>query len=332
MPSQALDLVQLPKLDIHRHLEGCIRPRTAYELGQQIGVITPDTSFEQFRNTVVVDGPRPLLEVLKCFDVIRQSIKGEQAVACITREAIQDAAQENTELCELRYSPLTLAKAAGLSMAQVKQAVCHGVDEVRAEGVATVVTITAVISRRHGVKAAWEVVRHLEQDEGQVFVGVDFASDELRYRSAQFIEVAQALAKMGLALTIHTGEGVGPEYVADALSLPGVTRLAHAVSLAQDSELMAEVRDRGVLIEVCPTSNVRTGIVSSYAQHPARQLLDAGLRIALCTDDPTLFDIDLGHELRVARDEMGLTDQEIEQCQAWARQAAFRPAKTSAQT
>ena len=322
MPER-LDLAALSKVELHRHLEGCIRATTAYELGQAGGHVAPGESFEAFRAKVVVERPRALLEVLACFDHVRRSIVGLEAVARIAREAVEDAAADQLELCELRFSPLTLGRAAGLSMDETKLAVRRGVDEALAAGLPLRVPLVAVISRRHGVEMAWEVLRHIERDAGDTYVGADFASDELRHRTAAFGEVAAALAGLGLPLTVHTGEGVGPDHVADVLALPGVRRLGHAVSLSEDPALVAAVRDRELVVEICPTSNLLTGIVPSYAQHPARKLLAAGVRVALCTDNPSMFAVDLSHELAVARDSMGFSDADLKRCQAWAREAAF---------
>lgn len=323
MTPQPVDWAHRSKVELHRHLEGCIRPRTAFELGQSSGQVSATESFERFRQTIVVAEPLPLLDVLACFDRVRRPIVGFDAVVRIAREAVEDAAAEHLELCELRFSPLTLAKAAGLSMDETKQAVQQGVDEARAAGAPVEVPLVVVLSRRHGLEAAWELVRHVEQDRGGCYVGVDFASDELRHRTAEFVEVARALAALGLPLTIHTGEGVGPEYVADALQLPNVARLGHALSLAEDPELVAQARDRGIVVEVCPTSTLRTGLAASYAEHPGKALFAAGVRIVICADDPALFDIDLNHELERARDDMGLSDADLERTQQWAREAAF---------
>lgn len=317
-----LDLARLPKVDLHRHLEGAIRPRTAFEL--RYGGRPPADGFDAFRAQVVVDRPLPLLDVLACFDVVRQPIVGTEAVGRIAREAVEDAAADGVELCELRYSPLTLARAAGVTLDEVKRAVRRGIVEAQQEGVAVEVPLCVVISRRHGVDAAWELVRHVEQDRGELYAGIDFASDELRHTSAEFGEIAQALAGMGLPITVHTGEGVGPERVREAVELAGVRRLGHALTLGEDAGLLEEVRARGLTVEVSPTSNVRTRLVSSYAEHPARDFRERGLRVVICTDDPQLFDVTLSHELEVARAHLGWSDADLRESQTWAEQACFR--------
>jgi adenosine deaminase len=285
--------------------------------------VAVDESFESFRATVVVDRPLPLLDVLACFDVIRRPVVGAEAVARIAREALEDAATDRVELCELRYSPLTLARAAGLTMDQTRQAVCRGIAAAQEAGVAVDAPLCVVISRRHGIEAAWEVLRHVEQDQGDTYVGIDFASDELRHSSGEFSEIAQAFFDMSLPITVHTGEGVGPDRVREAVELPGVRRLGHALSLVDDLGLAEEVRSREMTVEVSPTSNVRTGLVASYGEHPARILRERGLHLVLCSDDPELFAVSLSHELKIAREQMGWTDADIEQSQAWARQACF---------
>ena len=116
-----LDLADLEKVDLHRHLEGSIRSETAFELGRQSGALPAELTLETFRDQVVVTRPAPLLDVLEVFDLIRRPIQGYEAVARIADEAVEDAAADRVRWLNLRFSPVTLARSSGLSMADSTQ-------------------------------------------------------------------------------------------------------------------------------------------------------------------------------------------------------------------
>jgi adenosine deaminase len=317
-----LDLSALPKAEVHRHLEGCIRPETVWELERELGHIPAGLGLAAFRERLVIREPVPLLEALERFDEFRRPLRGRAAVLRICREALADARFENIRWLELRVSPVTLAAATGISMPEVLAAVREAAAEARADF--ECLRFACVVSRRRGVEAAWETVRVLEQDAARTFAAVDLASDELRHASSEFAGVARALADLGFGLTVHTGEGVPASFVARALELPGIERLGHALSLADDSGLVAEVAARGLLVEVCPTSNQRVGLVPDLRRHPAIALREAGVEVAICTDDPSLFGVDLAHELGLARAEMGFDDEALALCQDRARRVLQR--------
>lgn len=314
----------LAKTDLHRHLEGSIRPATAWQLARAHGQIDGSVSLARFSAGLVIDAPIPLFDALDRFDRCRAPIIGRAAVERIAREAVQDAVADGVHHLELRFSPFTLARSSGLSVAEVFAAVRQGAATGQ-ESAPIHVALVVVISRRRGLDAAWQVVRAVTEHGQGWIAGADFASDELRHRTAEFTEVARALVQAGLSLTVHTGEGAGPEHVAEALSLPGVRRLGHALSLVDDAGLMAEVVARGLLVEVCPTSNLRAGVVAHLREHPARRMLAAGVAVAICSDDPALFDVDLSHELALAMEHFGLGIKQLTAMQRLASRAMFRP-------
>lgn len=318
------DLHSLPKTDLHRHLEGSIRPVSAWHLARQHGQIDRKVSLETFRAGLVIDAPLPLLEALERFDRCRAPIIGRDAVKRIAREAVLDAAADAVDHLELRFSPFTLARAAGLTIAEVFAAVHQGAVEGQQLS-KMALALVVVVSRGRGLDAAWEVARAVQSHGAGWIAGADLASDELRHRTAEFADVAKALVEQGLSLTVHTGEGAGPAHVAEALALPGVRRLGHALSLVDDAGLLAEAVSRGLMVEVCPTSNIRAGVVKDLASHPARRMLEAGLDIAICSDDPCLFAIDLSHELALAHKHFGLDIAALTAMQAKAAHAMFQP-------
>jgi adenosine deaminase len=169
-------------------------------------------------------------------------------------------------------------------------------------------------------------LRHREH-----LVGFDLADEERSYPPSGFVEVLAPIADAGLPLTAHYGESTGPTFPREAIEALGVRRLGHGVSVADDPEVVALARDRGVTLEMCPTSNWRTRAVARPADHPARLLLEQGVRVTINTDDPGLFGIDLTHELEVCRTELGFSDDQIRLATEHALEASFveAPAKSA---
>lgn len=314
---------RMEKVDLHRHLEGAIRPKTALDLGKEIGVFSHEMSMEVFEEEVLVLSPMPLMAVLARFDYMRRPITSYEAVQRISREAVEDAVEEGLTAMNFRFSPMTLAPAAGVSVKEVFQAIHEGIDEALVNAPGMLVERLAIVSRGRGLDKAWSLVKELEDGAAERIHGVDFASDEIRFPTAMFGEVAEAITQMGLPLTVHTGEGVGPEAIRETLALPGLKRISHALSLVEDESILQEVLARDLLVEVSPSSNLFTTLVKYPEEHPARVMLERGIRIAICTDDPTLFGIDLDHEWELARTRFGMSEEALQQSQIWAKEAFF---------
>ncbi len=310
-----------PRADIHRHLEGAIRPATAWALHRRDPPDADGDAYAAFAAERVVSEPRPLLEVLDRFALLRAPLREPADITRVAVQAVRDAVEEGVTHLELRFSPTTLARQVGTGLGAVFDAIRRADEQV--SGALAALGWVVIVSRARGVEAAWEVARAAARHGRGLLCGADFAADEFRHRTAAFADVARALHGIGLPLTVHTGEGTGPDCVAEALALPGVRRLGHALSLVDDPDLVAEARERGIVVEACPTSNLRTRTVAAAEAHPARRLAQAGVPVVLATDDPALFDIDLAHEHRLARRAWGWTEDRCEAADHLAREAGF---------
>lgn len=313
----------MEKVDLHRHLEGAIRPETALDLGKMTGAFPDAMTMEQFAEEVLVLSPMPLMDVLSRFDLMRRPITSYEAVQRISREVVEDAVAEGITALNFRFSPMTLAPAAGITVQEAFQAVHDGIDEALNQTADLCIERLAIVSRGRGLEKAWQLVKELETGAAERIDGVDFASDEIRFPTGQFSEVAHAIDAMKLPITVHTGEGVGPSAIKETLTLPGLQRISHALSLVEEEALLEEVLERDMLVEVSPSSNLYTTLVKHPGQHPARVMIERGIRIAICTDDPTLFGINLDHEWELARNHLGMSDEMLQQSQQWAKEAMF---------
>jgi adenosine deaminase len=317
-----MDLKVAPKVDLHRHLEGAIRLQTLIDIYRDAGEPLPEATPEELAPRAQVLAPMNSLEaVLAFFGIAQGAFRDPETAERIASEAVEDLALDNVRLGELRFSPEFLCAPHGLDWDEAFAAIVRGIERASREH-DVAVGLIAIVSRNYGMTSAERTVafalRHREQ-----LVGFDLADEERSYPPSMFVDVLAPLADAGLPLTTHYGESTGPQFPKEAIEALGVRRLGHGVSVAHDPEVTALARDRGVTLEMCPTSNERTRAIDRLTDHPARRLLDQGVRVTINTDDPGLFGIDLTHEHEVCRDALGFTDEELRAVTENAIEASF---------
>lgn len=325
----AVDLKTMPKVDLHRHLEGAIRLQTLIDLYRDAGEPLPESTPEELAPRAQVLAPMESLEaVLAFFEIAQRAFRDPEAAERIASDAVEDLALDGVRLAELRFSPEFLCAPHGLDWDEAFAAIVRGVHRAAREHDVTVGLI-AIVSRNYGMVSAERTVdfalRHREQ-----LVGFDLADAEQSYPPSVYVDVLAPLADAGLPLTAHYGESTGPQFPREAIEALGVRRLGHGVSVAWDPEVTALARERHITLEMCPTSNHRTHAVATIAGHPARRMLDEGVSVTINTDDPGLFGIDLTHELTVCRDDLGFTDDDLRRVTENAIEASFVDEATKA--
>jgi adenosine deaminase len=317
-----MDPRALPKIDLHRHLEGAVRLQTLIDLYREAGTPLDAETPEQLAPTAQVLRPMSsLAEVLAYFRVAQGAFRTYEAVERIAFEAVEDLVADDVRLAELRFSPDFLCRPHGLDWDEAMAAIVAGVERARAEH-DVAIGLIAIVSRSYGPASAQRTVAFALRHRVQL-VGFDLADDELHHPPSMYVDVLAPLRDADLPLTAHYGEAAGPEYPRAAVELLGARRLGHGVSVARDPEVTALVIDRGVTLEMCPTSNHRTNAVGRLREHPALRLLRAGVRVTLNTDDPGLFGIDLTHELEVATRELGFAPADLRRVTEHALEASF---------
>lgn len=325
------NLGAIPKVELHRHLEGSIRLQTIIELSRAEGIDLPAWTPEELaRHALIREPVENLEEALKRFAVAQNAVRTYTGVRRITREAVEDLAVDNVRLAELRFSPEFLCLPGRLNWDLTLDAIIKGIDEARAVGHNVVTGLVAIISRDYGFDSARATVdfalRHRDR-----LVGFDLAGSELDYPPRIYADVLEPLRDSGLGLTMHYGESGPPEYVREAIEVLAPTRIGHGLTIANDPAVRDLVIRHGVTLEMCPTSNWLTRGVSSVAKHPIRRLLHDGVQVTLNSDDPRLMGIDLTHEWEVARDRIGFTLEDFRRVTDHAIEASFLPAEEKAQ-
>ena len=312
----------LPKLDLHRHLEGSLRLDTIIDIARRHSITIP-ASFHAFVQ-VQPDDPLTFHNFLSKFQHLRQIYRSPEVIARVTAEAVQDAAADGLHYLELRFTPIALARMQGYSLGEVMDWVTVSAWQA-AEANPIKVRLIVSVNRHEPVELAEKVARLAAERIGQGVVGLDLAGNEAEFSAAPFVGVFREASQSGLHITAHAGEWGGAFNVRQAIECLGAERIGHGVRVIEDPLVMDLARERGTVLEVCLTSNYQSGVVPALSDHPLARLLNAGLAVTLNTDDPGISGITLTDEYRLALEDLGLPPAELIGCVLSAARAAFLP-------
>jgi aminodeoxyfutalosine deaminase len=287
-------LLELPKAELHLHLEGSVEPETLHELD-------PASTLEECR---ALYSYADFDAFLKAFGAVGKRLRTPADYALATRRLLERLAAQN-----VRYVEITLAAGVVLWKTQEFAPIFEAVREaVRGSPVEVRWILDAV--RQFGVEQAMRVAELAAERTDQGVVAYGIGGSEERGPAAWFTEVFAFARLAGLRLTAHAGESMGPESVWAALEL-GAERIGHGIASAQDPDLMRHLRENDIPLEICITSNLVTGVVKRLKEHPIRRLYDAGVPIVLNTDDPAMFGCTLTDEYRLAARIFGFSESEL---------------------
>jgi adenosine deaminase len=299
----------MPKAELHLHLDGSLRIDTALEIARTRKVDAPTDWAGMYAALVAPERTRDQAELLERFDLPIALMQDAEALERIAFELVETKADDNVHYVEIRWGPL-LHTAQGLSLEDGIAAVCRGANDA-ADVTGTVVRLICTALRSHDPVDNINLADVAASFMDQGLVGWDLAGPEADYPDpldhSRAFEVA---TEHGLWATIHAGEWGGAAQVRRALALDP-ERIAHGPLAIDDPDLCRELTDRGITLDLCPTSNVQAGIVASVADHPLAALHRAGVPVTLNTDDRTVSDITLSEEFVRAIDEIGLTLPEL---------------------
>jgi adenosine deaminase len=308
--------VTVPKAELHVHLEGTATPELVRRLAERNGLPVPEGLFADEETYAYTD----FLDFLRAYDLAAGVIRSGDDYRDLTLEYLARCSREGALYVELIVSPDHAAQV-GLSDAEHLDGVGRGIDDARAaHGIEARMLVTAI--RNLGVERAVRVARYAASRPHPYVVGFQLAGDEAGFPADEFAEPYRIAAGAGLGCSVHAGEWGGPASVRAALTLP-VTRIGHGVRSIEDPELVAELAERGIVLECCPTSNVVLGIYPSYEEHPLRALRAAGVRVTLGSDDPPWFGASIGGEYAVCAERLGFGDEDLRELTRTALEAAF---------
>lgn len=291
----------VPKIELHVHFEGTVRPATLLEIARRNDLRLPADSVEGLAELYRFRDLDQFIEVwIMTTNVLRTRADFSQIVVAYASEA----ARFGAVYLEGIFSPAERV-ARGVAWDEIFAGYCDGAEQAYAEhGVR--VRLTPDIHRGATVEAACEVARHAVAHRERGVVGLGLGGHEARVANSIYAPAFEIARAGGLGSVPHAGETAGPESIRSALEALGANRIRHGIHAADDPALMTELIERGVVLDVCPTSNVATGAVPSLSEHPLPRLAAAGVACSISTDDPAMFGVDLPSELAVA-EQLGVT-------------------------
>ncbi|GII57392.1 adenosine deaminase [Planotetraspora thailandica] len=311
------DLTRLPKAHLHVHLESTVRWETLREIGAANGVDVPghpgDAAFSGFRQFADHNS------------LVRHCLRRPEDFHRIAAEFCEDEAAQGTGYAEVTFTAASHGERLG-DLEMPLEAVLAGLAEGRAaHGVETRVLLDH--SRRRSLDRAWRTVKLATRYAAGGVVGVGLAGEET-YPAAPFTEVFDAAREAGLHVVHHAGEACGPDSIREAIAPGGTERLGHGIRVLDDDDLVAEVRERAIPLEVCPTSNVALGFVPSFAAHPLPRLREAGLVVTLNTDVPSIVGTSLSQEYAQVAETFGYGEAVMAEFARASVVSSFAPAAT----
>ena len=318
---------RIPKVDLHRHLEGSLRPGTLLDIAAQHGIPLPAGDLNALVQMQPED-PLTFSNFLSKFQTLRQFYRSPEVISRVTQEAVEDAAVDGAAYLELRFTPVALGRLQGFSLARVMDWVIRSAADA-GKRYRLPVRLIASVNRHEPVEIAEEVARlaaeRMWSDDGCGIVGLDLAGNEAEFSALPFAGVFREARESGLRITVHAGEWGGAANVREAVEVLGAERIGHGVRVLEDPRVVDLVRERGTTLEVCVTSNFQSGVVAALQDHPLPRLIEAGLKVTLNTDDPSISAITLSDEYHLALSNFRLPPPVLIECILTAARSSFLP-------
>jgi aminodeoxyfutalosine deaminase len=308
----------MPKAEIHLHLEGAIDLDTIVWLRRQRG--ERDDSDLRLRLAGLY-AHRDFLHFLQNYRALCAELRRPQYFAAVVAALSARLARDHVRFAEVMCSPMIFTRQ-GMPIGEIMDAVGEAARRGEEEhGVVLRFLFDGV--RQWGIEAFEELVNMAVDCRDAGVIGVGIGGDERSLPTAAFGAAMQEARRLGLHTVIHAGEFDGPRSVWEAIDELGVERVGHGIRAIEDDHLVKTLARRGIPLECCPTSNVRTGVVESWDDHPIARLHAAGVRVTVNSDDPALFDTSLSEEWRLLESRLGLSRRDVVQIGLQTIEAAF---------
>jgi adenosine deaminase len=309
----------IKKAELHVHLEGTITPKLARELARRNHLSIPD-------GLIAPDGQnylsRDFLHFLSVYDTLADLIKSPQDYYDITFDYLRGRAAEAGIYVEMMYSPDHAEKATGIPSIEHLHAIQQAIDDAESQfGIIGRILVTAV--RHFGEAACIQVAEEITKRTVPCVVGFGLGGDEIHFPPRLFKRSFEIAHAAGLQCTAHAGEFAPASGVMEAIEYLPITRVGHGVQVFHSPETIAVLKDRGIALELCPSSNIKLGLFKDFQDHPFPQLLETGLKISLNSDDPPFMATTLGEEYNRVQEAYHFSDQTMTSITAMAIESAF---------
>jgi len=312
----------IPKTEIHCHLEGAIRTQTIIDVAREYNLKLPAYEVSELDKRVkVFDQMRDLQSVLDAFAIFQNSITSPAVVERIAWELFEDCARQNIKLFEVRFSPDWAFHGHNLDWDESLEALLRAKERAEKE-FDMAIGIIAITSRGMGaescVKTVDWAIRHRQHIQA-----VDLADGELLYPMSSFVKPILKAKDAGLKVTIHSGEDTPASAVWDTIHAFQPDRIGHGIHSIEDMKVVELIKERNITLEVNPWSNYLTNSVPMIEAHPLKKLFDLGLRVTINSDDPEVLETNVNNEYRIAHEVLGMSLNEIATCNRYAFESSF---------
>lgn len=306
----------LPKIELHVHIEGSIRPETVLRLAKKNGARLPAQDLDGLREFYRF---RDFPHFVEVYVAVTQCVKDEEDVYTVFSEFLEGQARQNILYTEATYTASTLESHSGIPWPRQREAIESALAD-SGERLGLVLDIV----RGQSVSEAFRVLEWVEAGLRGAVCALGLAGEERR-GTREYGEVFDAAHRAGVPVTVHAGETCGAESVCEALDVCRPHRIGHGVRATEDAGVVARLRDLGTFLEVCPSSNVCLGVVPTLEAHPLPRLREAGLRVGINSDDPPMFGTTLTEEYVRCAEAFGLHLEDLAAMNADSARAAFLP-------
>ncbi|MCP0914595.1 MULTISPECIES: adenosine deaminase [Legionella] len=307
------------KAELHVHLEGTISPALAKTLAKRNKLSLPD-------NLISADGKsylsRDFMHFLSVYDIVADLIKSPQDYYDVTFDYLRSNALEDTIYVEMMYSPDHAEKATGIPSIEHLNAIQQAIRDAEHQfAIVGRIIITAV--RHFGEEAAIRVAEYAHKHPVACATGFGLGGDEVNFPPKLFRKAYEIAAASGLSCTVHAGEFAPASGMLEAIAHLPIKRIGHGVQAIHSPETMAILKERDIALEICPSSNVKFNLFNDLSVHPFPELLAAGIKVSINSDDPPFIPTTLAHEYARVQEVYNYSDETMQSITRTAIDCAF---------
>ena len=312
----------LPKTEIHIHLEGSIRTQTIIDIAREYNLKLPAYEVDELdRHVKVYDQMSDLAAVLNAFAIFQNSITSPKVVERIAWELFEDASAQNVRIFEVRFSPDWAFHGHNLNWDACLEALLQAKERAERE-LDMAIGYLAITSRSMGPESCTKTVDWAISHREHI-LGVDLADAEDLYPIHEFARPVLRAKMAGLKVTVHSGENTPASAVVDTIRTVHPDRIGHGIHIIEDLAAIELVKEQDITLEVNPWSNYLTNSVPTIEGHPLKKLFDLGVKVTINSDDPEVLETNLNNEYRIAHETLGMSMEDIRTCNEYACAASF---------
>ncbi|MDW8802388.1 adenosine deaminase [Clostridium sp. A1-XYC3] len=322
-----MNLINLPKIELHCHLDGSLRAETVIDIARKEGINLPSFDIEVIKKELTAPLEcESLDDYLKAFSLPNLVMQSKYSLRRITFELLEDASRENVKYMEIRFAPL-LHTSKGLEVEEIIESVLDGIKDAE-EKYDIKGNLILCCMRTMAPDKAFDIVEKGKNFLGKGVVAIDLCASENEGFCKAFVEPIALARQYGYRITIHAGEtGIGKN-VLEAVELLRAERIGHGVFIKDCADAYKIVKDKKVVLEMCPTSNVQTKAVSGFNEHPIYDFHKDGIRVTVNTDNRTVSNTDMTNEFNIVAKEFNISMEDYREIYHNSVEASFADLET----